>query len=556
MPNDVAVSSDEAMKVAVLLCGDLANPGTGLNLEELPSSLEGASPGISVEVVPDLCHHLGQLSSVAARLGAARAVLGLCSGEYSQIELQARARKAGLDPFGLEVIPLGTLCAQVHPKPEATLKAKILLSAAVARAQAFPGSGPEHATPYFLPRDQKVTRRSLFTVPPIGYRPVPSVRAERCAVQSGCQLCVQACPRNALEKTGGHLAVDKPRCEGCGVCLAVCPLEAFNFPGWSIAQFEAQFSALFDSLTHQPFGLLLTCQRVVGKLEELAHQGISYSHQWLPVVVPCLGMVTPTWLLQSLAHGAEVVALLFCGGDCPFGQEGVIGGRVNFSRQLLRRLGQAPERVRILSASPPERLLQALQKPPSRNVSDHQSRLESAWHLGSLEGAVQAIQFLGAGRPSSEVVLEHPYSPFGALELRAEGCTGCLSCVKACPTGALASESSGDEVTITYEASSCTGCELCVNICPEAAAQVLRVRRMTNLNALSGSRLILHKEQMAICEGCGATIASRTMLQRLETLLEGSDETLRTALSRYCPSCRLSSAWGARPSPVQRGEGK
>ena len=542
-------------RTVVLLCGDLMNPGTGLNLEELHSSLEDSFPDTTVEVVPDLCEHLARLSSVAARQSATRAVLGLCSGDYSQIELQSRARKSGLDPFGLEIVPLGTLCAGVHPEPQATGKARVLLSAAIARAHAFVGSGPEHTKLCFLPRDQKVTRRSLFTVPPIEYRPVPAIRGERCAAEAGCHLCVKVCPRDALRKAGRHVLLDKVRCESCGVCLAVCPRQAIVFPGWSIPQFEAQITTLLDSVrsASEPFGLLFTCQKTLGKLEELARRGVSYCHQWLPVVVPCLGMVTPSWLLQALAHGAAAVALLSCDADCPIGQQRAIGGRVNYCRRLLRGLHQAPERVRVLSTSSPERLLRALQEPPHIG-NGHQKQSEEPLHLDTLKGAFEAIRCLADNDyPLPKMVLEHPCSPFGVLELRAEGCTGCLACVEACPTGALASERSSDEVTVTYAASSCSGCKMCVDVCPETAARVLRVRSMTALDALSRGKVVLHKNRLAVCQGCGASIVSQALLRRIEASLEVDNEALRTTLSHYCPSCRLSFAWGTKPPYTRQG---
>jgi ferredoxin len=558
MSHEIVISGEKGAGTAVLLCGDLANIGAGVNLEELGSSLEARFPGITVEVVPDLCGHPGQLSVIAASQGVTWVVLGLCSGEYSQVELQARARKAGLDPFGLEVVPLGTLCARVHPEPQATQKAKVLLGAAVARAHAFQGSGPEHAKLYFMSRDQKVTRRSLFTVPPVGYRSVPSIREEQCAAGAGCQLCTKVCPRDALRKTGGRVFLEKSRCEGCGVCLAVCPREAIDFPGWSLPQLEAELAALLNGAASGPesLGLLFTCQRAFGALEELARQGVSYCDQWLPVMLPCLGMVTPSWILQSLAHGADVVTLLSCGTNCPFGQEPAIGGRANFCRRLLRVLGQPPERVRVLNASRPERLVEALQKSPTESGSDRQSLPRDGLRLGTLEGALLSIRGLAAaGYSPSGVVLEHSHSPFGVLEMRAEGCTGCLACAGVCPTEALASEHVGGEVSLTYVASACTGCGMCVDVCPETAAQVLRLRRMTDVDALSRGKVTLHRNRMTICKGCGASIASEALLHRIMASLEADSEDLRTALTDYCPACRVSLACGCQPSSIQHGQG-
>lgn len=548
-------SPEKAPRTAVLLCGDLANLGAGLNLEELRSSLETAFPSIAIELVPALCEHLAQLSSVVARQSATRAVLGLCSGEYSQIELQTRARKAGLDFFGLEVVPLGTLCSRVHPQPQATRKARVLLAAAIARARAFPGNAPEHAKPYFLPREQKISRRSLFTLPPLGYQPVPSILRERCRAEAGCQLCARACPRDALRKVSGRLLLNKTKCESCGVCLSVCPREAIDFPSWSLPQFEAQLATLLDppALIPDSFSLLFICQRAVSKLEELAQQGISYSHHWLPVIVPCLGMITPTWLFQILAHGAERVTLIFCGAQCPFGQAQTMGGRVNFCHQLLRLLGQDPKRVQVFTASHPGKLIQHLQKSSPQRSGGYQSRLsENGLCLGTLEGAFQAIQHLASASTAlSTIALEHSYSPFGVLELRAEGCTGCMVCAEACPTGALASEHDGAGISLTFKASLCTGCGMCADICPESAAKVLRVRKITDLHILFQDKMVLQRHQLLICQSCGASIASQAMLRRLEASLVGNNETLRTALMHYCPSCRLSFAVGAKSSYIQ-----
>lgn len=94
---------------------------------------------------------------------------------------------------------------------------------------------------------------------------------------------------------------------------------------------------------------------------------------------------------------------------------------------------------------------------------------------------------------------------------------------------------------------------MCVDVCPETKAEVLRVHKVTNLDALSKGKIVFHRNQMAICQNCGGSIASETLLQRIEASL-GGDEILNTALSRYCPSCRLSFVWTTPLSSGQQGE--
>lgn len=539
------LTSAHIVDVAILLCKDLTKFGNGLALQEMASFLKTAHPGAMVEALPDLCDDLGQIPTVIASMGAQRMVLGLCSSHYSQVEVQGRAKKAGLDPFAIEVIPLGTLCAAVHPGPEATRKANFLLSAAVAKIRAYEGGGPDNTRLQIMPGDERVSRRALLTMRPVGYRPVPSIKASLCAAATGCQTCVAACRHGALNQEDNRIVLDKAKCAGCGVCLVACPRNAFHFPGWSLAQIEAQLSRILNlaAQTEEPFGIVFGCRKHLRDLEDLAAKRFRYNSNRIPLAIPCVGMVTPAWTLQILANGAAAVAFPACWKDCHFKQEEAIEGNADFCQKLLRSVGDIPERVRIAGSVRTVSLSKMLREPLIAKRVTATPNPERTLRLGAsvLEATAQAIRWIaGTDSPLLGTNVEHPYSPFGTLELRADACTGCLVCVQRCPNGALISNDSGDATGLAYRSSSCNGCGLCAEACPEKNSEVLRARKVTAFQTIHLERVELRADTSVRCETCGEPYASAAIVRRIKALLK-DDGGLSDTLIHQCPSCRTSS---------------
>ena len=61
---------------------------------------------------------------------------------------------------------------------------------------------------------------------------------------TGCSICVEKCPFDALEMKNGVAVVDEDKCTLCGVCVEACPVEAIEMEGEeATAQPEVDLSA-------------------------------------------------------------------------------------------------------------------------------------------------------------------------------------------------------------------------------------------------------------------------------------------------------------------------
>ncbi len=527
--------------ILMLLCQSLGEPPLSLDLTALQQWFEETEPGVRVDVVADLCRRPKELTR-AKSVGAERLVLGLCSGDYSELEMQYRARKAGVDPLAVERVNLGDFCALPHQGPHAADKAKLLLAAAVMRTRASHGSGPDDVKPYLLREHGKINRRALFTLPPIGYRPVASIVASRCVSEAGCEQCVHVCPTSALSSLDGRMTLDRHACVGCGVCASECPRGAIHLPGHSRPQLDAEIAELLTNPAldvTEPRAPLFLCQRNASVLESMAGKGSSYPIGWLPVTLPCVGMVTVTMILRSFALGAAAVGVLACSESCRYGQGERVAGRLDYCREFLSAVCHSPADVRLLEPSgTTSALAQELRRPFEPPISE-----AGASPRASFSGATAAAEVHRAlGARSSEpqdVSLSHPHSPFGVIRLEPQLCTGCGSCSRTCPTGSLTLEQEHDSVSLVFDPALCTGCGQCVSRCPERA---ISGEKATDLEMLAAGRVRLYEDRGDRCELCGAVIGSRAMLRRVEELLSREGDGSAVAVStitRFCPSCRL-----------------
>ncbi|MEE9256750.1 MAG: 4Fe-4S dicluster domain-containing protein [bacterium] len=515
----------------IYLCRDLERRGGGLNLAELEKALARRHPGAEVRISEDSCRHPEDW--LDTKSGDGRFVLGVCAVNRRGTEFRARLRKLGLDPSAVEVVDIGGLCAHSQGPGEAAARARLFLEAAVQKLRAHAGSRPENAK-MLVAWEEEMSRRSLFTLPPVRYEVIPSVRDEACVADEGCRICSSLCPHAALAPSGGGvMTLSKDRCTGCGACVSSCPRGAFDFPGAALPQVQAEAGALLAGadLANEGRGIMFLCQNAAAALREGG--GHSCPDGWLPVEIPCLGMVTPSWILQCLARGAAAVSLLPCpAGDCKYGEREALEGGVDYCRSLAEEMGLPGETVRLFPPGEPEAL----------NVSPGKVALTNANGAGNHRPAEPDFSPHGAGsaimelakrlNPPPELSVTHPRSPLGVIEVL-DGCTVCGACANLCPAGALTLEKEDDGISLAFRAAACVGCAGCLDVCPE---NIMELEKRTDLQAIREESRILYRDTAPRCENCGGPIAPQAMLDRIGGILK--DHPSFSMLTKYCIECR------------------
>ena len=94
-----------------------------------------------------------------------------------------------------------------------------------------------------------------------------------------------------------------------------------------------------------------------------------------------------------------------------------------------------------------------------------------------------ALRELHRAAPAPVDVVPLPErAPFGSVEIDVAGCTLCLSCVSACPTGALTDDP--ERPMLRFAEDACVQCGLCKATCPE---KVITLKPQIDFRAATAS---------------------------------------------------------------------
>ena len=356
--------------------------------------------------------------------------------------------------------------------------------------------------------------------------------------KTGCTRCLDVCVPGAITPAGDHVAIDPFVCAGCGACGAVCPTgaAAYSLPRVAdlLNRVRVLIEAYRDANGRNPV-LLVHDLRHGEKLIDLAARvGRGLPARVIPFAVNEITQLGLEFFAAAFAMGAAAIRIL-APAKAKY-ERAALAQQMGYAETLLAGLGYGAGRIGLIETDDPDALAAALYVALPLAVPKAASFLP----LGDKRGLARlALAKLHEAAPVPVDVLAMPKgAPFGTLDVKVAGCTLCLACVSACPTGAL--KDNPDKPMLRFDEEACIQCGLCRNTCPE---KVIELVPRIDFKAQSRGTVTIKEEEPAHCARCGKAFGTKSSIDAVVKKLEGqhwmfTDPALVERL-KMCGDCRV-----------------
>ena len=354
----------------------------------------------------------------------------------------------------------------------------------------------------------------------------------------GCRRCLDLCPTGAIEPAGDHVVIDANVCAGCGQCAAICPTGAAAYALPPVDALMRKLRTLLNIYREtggsHPILLFHDDEHGGVLIEALARHGDGLPANVLPLVVNEVTQVGIETIAAAFAYGASAVRLLL--RERPRHDVAGLSKTIELAKPILAALGFGS--VAAIATDDPDVLSAALAAIDAHVASP---RPANFLPIGPKREVMQhALHELHGAAPTPVSVIALPQdAPFGSVEVDAAGCTLCLACVAACPTGALGDDP--ERPLLRFTEGACVQCGLCKATCPE---KVITLKPQLDFRAATAMSRVLKEEEPFHCIHCGKPFGVKSTIERVMEKLAGqhwmyAHGSGRLDVLKMCEDCRV-----------------
>ena len=353
----------------------------------------------------------------------------------------------------------------------------------------------------------------------------------------GCHRCLDLCPTSAIVPDGDHVSINEKICAGCGQCAAACPTGAASYalpPSEVLLRKVRTLLTVYREVGDTSPVLLLHDEAHGGALiDALARHGDGLPAHVLPLAVNEVTQIGLECVAAAFAYGATAVRLLLRAK--PTHDPAGLYQTIALVDAILAGIGLHGDRITTIETDDPFALGDALRAMRlGAPVPRPAIFAPAGGRRDVLRLAVRELHRAASAAP--ETIALPAGAPFGAVEV-GDGCTLCLACVSACPTGALSDDP--DRPVLRFTEDACVQCGLCKATCPEKV-----ITLVPRLAFTAAATRVLRAEEPFHCIRCGKSFGVKSTIDRILAKLEGKHWMYQTAphrldLIKMCEDCRV-----------------